>query len=86
MVLEDKNVVVHGGVIGSAVARAFAHEGAKIPLAGRTLATHDRVTEQIPSDRVTLADFMRAACHMIGQESGRILTFGVKIRCRRLDS
>ena len=38
MLLEGKNTVVHGGggAIGGAVARAFAREGARVFLAGRT--------------------------------------------------
>ena len=53
MLLENKNAVVYGGAgtIGSAVARAFAREGANVFLAGRTLATLDEVAEQISADR-----------------------------------
>ena len=49
MLLEDKNAVVYGagGSIGGAVARAFAREGANVFLAGRTLATLDRVAEEV---------------------------------------
>jgi 3-oxoacyl-[acyl-carrier protein] reductase len=49
MLLEDKNAVIYGGggKIGGAVARTFAGEGARIFLAGRTLATLDRVAEEI---------------------------------------
>lgn len=36
-----------GGPIGGAVARAFGHEGATVHLAGRTLATLDRVADAI---------------------------------------
>jgi 3-oxoacyl-[acyl-carrier protein] reductase len=38
MLLEGKNGVIYGGggSIGGAVARAFAREGAKVHLAGRT--------------------------------------------------
>jgi 3-oxoacyl-[acyl-carrier protein] reductase len=38
MLLEGKNAVVYGagGVVGAAVARAFAAEGARVFLAGRT--------------------------------------------------
>jgi 3-oxoacyl-[acyl-carrier protein] reductase len=40
MLLQHKNAVIYGagGAIGSAVARAFAREGARVFLAGRTLA------------------------------------------------
>ena len=49
MLLENKNAVIYGagGAIGGAVARAFAREGARVFLAGRTLATLDRVAEEI---------------------------------------
>jgi NAD(P)-dependent dehydrogenase (short-subunit alcohol dehydrogenase family) len=38
MLLKDKNAVIHGagGSIGSAVARAFARDWAKVFLTGRT--------------------------------------------------
>jgi 3-oxoacyl-[acyl-carrier protein] reductase len=51
MLLEDKNAVVYGGggKVGGAVARAFAREGARVFLAGRTLATLDAVSEGIRS-------------------------------------
>jgi NADP-dependent 3-hydroxy acid dehydrogenase YdfG len=50
MLLQDKNAVVWGGsgAIGSAVARAFAREGARVFLAGRTLAELDHVAREIP--------------------------------------
>jgi NAD(P)-dependent dehydrogenase (short-subunit alcohol dehydrogenase family) len=48
MLLENKNAVVYGGgAIGGAVARAFAREGATVHLAGRTLATVERVAQEI---------------------------------------
>jgi 3-oxoacyl-[acyl-carrier protein] reductase len=49
MLLEDKNAVIYGGggSVGGAVARAFAREGAKVFLAGRTLATLDKVADEI---------------------------------------
>lgn len=49
MLLEGKNAIVWGGggSMGGAVARAFAREGAKVFLAGRTLAKLDRVAEEI---------------------------------------
>jgi 3-oxoacyl-[acyl-carrier protein] reductase len=49
MLLENKNAVIYGGggSIGGAVARAFAREGARVFLAGRTPATLDTVAEQI---------------------------------------
>ena len=49
MLLESKIAMIYGGggSIGGAVARSFASEGAKVFLAGRTLATLDRVAEEI---------------------------------------
>jgi NAD(P)-dependent dehydrogenase (short-subunit alcohol dehydrogenase family) len=49
LLLRGKVAVIHGGAgaIGSAVARAFAYEGARVFLAGRTRANVDRVAGQI---------------------------------------
>ena len=49
MLLENKNAVIYGagGAVGSAIARAFAREGAKVFLAGRTLAKLDTVAAEI---------------------------------------
>lgn len=51
MLLENKVAVIYGagGSIGGAVARAFAREGAKVFLAGRTRASLDRVAVEIRS-------------------------------------
>lgn len=47
--LEHRNAVVHGGggTIGGAVARAFAREGARVFLAGRTPGPIEEVAEDI---------------------------------------
>jgi 3-oxoacyl-[acyl-carrier protein] reductase len=57
MLLEDKVAVVYGagGSIGGAAARAFALEGAKVFLAGRTLSTLETVADEIRSDGGTAA-------------------------------
>ena len=49
MLLENKNAIVYGagGAIGGAVARAYAREGARVYLAGRTLAALDEVAAGI---------------------------------------
>ncbi len=49
MLLENKIAVIYGGGggVGSAVARAFAREGASVYLAGRTQATLDAVAAEI---------------------------------------
>lgn len=51
MLLEGKNAVIYGGggSIGGAVARAFAREGAKVHLAGRTMERLEEVAEEIRS-------------------------------------
>lgn len=49
MLLEGKNAVIYGGggAIGGAAARAFAREGARVFLAGRTRAGLDKVAADI---------------------------------------
>ncbi|MCX4095794.1 SDR family NAD(P)-dependent oxidoreductase [Nocardia sp. alder85J] len=49
MLLESKNVVVYGaaGAVGSAVARAFADEGARVFLTGRNRDAVDTVAKEI---------------------------------------
>lgn len=51
MLLEDKSAVIYGGggKVGGAVARAFAREGARVSLAGRTLESLEEVAEEIRS-------------------------------------
>lgn len=59
MLLKNKNAVIYGGggAIGSAVARAFAREGAHVFLAGRTL---DRL-EEVASEIATAGGFASVA-------------------------
>jgi NAD(P)-dependent dehydrogenase (short-subunit alcohol dehydrogenase family) len=49
VLLQNKNAVIYGGggAIGGAVARTFAREGARVFLAGRTLAKLNRVAHDI---------------------------------------
>jgi len=49
MLLDGRNAIIYGGggAIGGAVARAFAREGARVHLAGRTLEPLEAVAEQI---------------------------------------
>lgn len=49
MLLDGKNAVIYGGAgaVGRAVARAFAREGARVHLAGRTLTNLDEVADGI---------------------------------------
>jgi 3-oxoacyl-[acyl-carrier protein] reductase len=57
MLLEDKTAVIYGGggAIGGAVARAFAREGARVYLAGRTKAPLEAVAEAIRAAGGTVA-------------------------------
>jgi len=49
MLLEKKNAVIYGagGAIGGAVARTFAREGARIFLAGHSIAPIEAVAQEI---------------------------------------
>jgi NAD(P)-dependent dehydrogenase (short-subunit alcohol dehydrogenase family) len=49
MLLDNKNVVVYGagGAVGGAVARGFAHEGARVFLTGRNRDNVDAVAKEI---------------------------------------
>lgn len=49
MLLKNKNAVIYGagGAIGGAVARAFAREGARVFLTGRSLASLEAVAREI---------------------------------------
>jgi 3-oxoacyl-[acyl-carrier protein] reductase len=81
--LLDKIAVIHGGggAIGGAVARAFAREGAKVFLAGRTLAKLDAVARDISAGggvaetaRVDALDeeAVREHAHAVAEKAGRI--------------
>jgi NAD(P)-dependent dehydrogenase (short-subunit alcohol dehydrogenase family) len=52
MLLHDKTAIVYGagGAIGSAVARAYAREGADVHLVGRTRGSLDETANQIRAD------------------------------------
>src|SRR5690349_4934304 len=49
MLLTNKNAIIYGGAgdVGGAVARAFAREGARVFLAGRTRATLESAASEI---------------------------------------
>lgn len=67
MLLESKNAIVYGaaGAIGGAVARAYAQEGARVFLAGRTLSRLDEVADDIRAQggtaRTAMVDAMDKA-------------------------
>jgi 3-oxoacyl-[acyl-carrier protein] reductase len=52
VLLDNKIAVIYGGggTIGGAVAHAFARQGARVCLAGRTQATLDKVAQEIQAD------------------------------------
>lgn len=52
MILQGKRCIIHGaaGAIGSAVARAFVREGARVFLAGRTLEKLDTLAEALRAE------------------------------------
>jgi 3-oxoacyl-[acyl-carrier protein] reductase len=83
MLLEKKNAVIYGagGAIGGAVARAFARDGARVFLAGRTLDAVQDVANQISSAggiaeaaRVDALDEQAVEKHIgaVARKAGRI--------------
>lgn len=60
MLLDRKIAVIHGagGAIGGAIARAFAREGARVHLAGRTLAR----LEAVATDIIATGGTAKVAC------------------------
>ena len=63
MLLEGKTAVIYGGAgrVGSAVARAFAREGARVHLAGRTQAKLDALAEEIGAAGTAVVDALDGA-------------------------
>ena len=52
--LENKIAVVYGnGAVGGAIAKAFAREGAKVFLTGRTVTKLDAIAKEVSSDKGT---------------------------------
>src|SRR5258706_14419048 len=83
MLLENKVAVIYGagGAIGGAVARAFAREGARVFLAGRTLARLDTVANEIRSHGGSASTIVVDALdeqavyscvHAVGEQAGPI--------------
>jgi NAD(P)-dependent dehydrogenase (short-subunit alcohol dehydrogenase family) len=79
MLLETKTAIVYGagGAIGSAVARAYAHEGATVHLVGRTRSTLEEVAQRIRHDggvahvaQVDVLDRAAVARHADGVAAG----------------
>ena len=83
MLLDHKTAIVYGagGAIGSAVARAYAREGAEVHLAGRTQATLEEVAQRIRRDggnaqvaQVDVLDRAAVAQHADVVAAGRHMT------------
>jgi 3-oxoacyl-[acyl-carrier protein] reductase len=83
VLLENKNAIIYGGggAIGGAVARAFAREGARVFLAGRTLAKVEAVAGEISAvggtaeaARVDVLDEQAIEKHVdaVAEEAGNI--------------
>jgi 3-oxoacyl-[acyl-carrier protein] reductase len=79
MLLEGKNAVIYGGggSIGGAVARAFAREGAKLFLAGRTLGRLQEVASDIPGADLAEVDALdekavERHADLVAAKAGRI--------------
>ena len=79
MLLDAKTAIVYGagGAIGSAVARAYAREGAEVHLAGRTRSTLEEVAQRIRHDggaahvaEVDVLDRVAVARHADGVAAG----------------
>jgi NAD(P)-dependent dehydrogenase (short-subunit alcohol dehydrogenase family) len=79
MLLDTKTAIVYGagGAIGSAVARAYAREGATVHLAGRTRSTLEDVAQRIRHDggtahvaQVDVLDRAAVAQHADGVAAG----------------
>lgn len=84
MLLEPKVAVIYGagGPIGGAVARAFAREGARVFLAGRTLATLDTVAGAI---RAAGGAAETAVVDALDERAVNEFVEGVAARAGRLD-
>lgn len=83
MSMQGKRCIIHGaaGAIGSAVARAFAREGAQLFLAGRTLEKLEVLAQALRADggsaqasRVDALDekSVRQHAHAVAEEAGGI--------------
>jgi 3-oxoacyl-[acyl-carrier protein] reductase len=84
VLLENKNAIVYGagGAIGGAVARAYAREGARVFLAGRTLATLDKAAAGIRAEggaaESAQVDAMNKAA--VDAHAGRVAQTGHRFR------
>ncbi|MGI5372851.1 SDR family NAD(P)-dependent oxidoreductase [Streptomyces sp. CA-251387] len=84
MLLKDKVAVVYGagGSIGGAAARAFAREGARVFLAGRTGAPLEKLAEEMRADGGTAE---AAVVDALDEAAVDAFVDGVTARAGRLD-
>ena len=84
MLLEDKTAVIYGGggAIGGAVARAFAREGARVHLAGRTPESLEEVAGEI---RASGGAVETAQVDALAEESVNSFVDGVAERAGGVD-
>ena len=84
MLLGNRNAVIYGGggSIGRAVARAFAREGAKVFLAGRTLSKLEAVAEDI---RAAGGEVETAKADALNEQSVKKHIAGVAKKAGRID-
>jgi 3-oxoacyl-[acyl-carrier protein] reductase len=84
MLLGNRNAVIYGGggSIGSAIARAFAREGAKVFLAGRTLSKLEAVAEDI---RAAGGEAETAKADALNEQSVKKHIAGVAKKAGRID-
>jgi 3-oxoacyl-[acyl-carrier protein] reductase len=84
MLLENKNAIIFGagGAIGSAVARAFAREGASVFLAGRTLPKLNAVANEISAAGAVVE---AAQVNALDEEAVEIYLDGVIERVGAID-
>jgi NAD(P)-dependent dehydrogenase (short-subunit alcohol dehydrogenase family) len=74
--LTDKNAIVHGaaGSLGSAVARTFAADGARVFVAGRTREPLERLAAEIGAE-ATVLDALDAAA--VAERGGIDVSFNL---------
>lgn len=77
MLLENKHAVIYGagGTVGAAVAGAFAREGARVSLAGRTRTKLDQLAQEISAASGKVADVAQVDAldvQAVAQHAGRL--------------
>jgi 3-oxoacyl-[acyl-carrier protein] reductase len=86
MLLESNNAIIYGGggAVGSAVARPFAAEGARVYLAGRTLDKLEKAAEVIRGDAATLEDIDNVAAFVASDKARSMTPATANVSCGAL--